>query len=121
MGIEKSMEFGGERLSVPKTRRGKKAAKKIAKKARRESAKVARTDTMGVIGAPPIGYGEGTSFGPKPGEVVEEVAEDLVVGDGGELYELAPPEPEEDRPFWMNPVYLAGVAVAAFLLLRKKK
>lgn len=118
-GLEKAMEAGAGRLATPKTKRGKKAAKKIAKKARRETAKAARTDTMGIIGAPPISYGEGTTFGPKPGEVVEEVTEELFVGDGGELIQLPAPA-EEERPLWMNPLYLAAAAAAAFFLLRKK-
>jgi len=117
-GLEKAMEAGAGRLSVPKTKRAKKAAKKIAQKARRETAKATRrTDMMGVIGAPPIDWQGPTT---KPGTEVEPFTDELATGPGGELIELAPPMEEEARPFWMNPLYLAAVAGAAFFLLRKK-
>jgi len=109
-GLEKAMEAGAGRLSVPKTKRAKKAAKKIAKKARRETAKATRQPLTATIGPPPVSY---------PGEVVEEVTEELFVGDGGELIQLPAPL-EEERPMWMNPLYLAAAAAAAFFLLRKK-
>ena len=119
-GLETAMERGASALGPgkgPGKKRAKKAAKKAAKKSRKETAKA--TGTRGIIGAPPVGGIVGASYGPKPGEAVELVTDELIVGDGGELYELPAPEPEE-KPIWTNPVYLAAAAAAAFLLLRKK-
>jgi len=136
-GLEKAMEAGAGALSEPKTRRGKKAGKKIAKKARRETAKAARQpprDTAAILAAKVArdaalvaereGYRPrsiGAMVTPSRAEEVEPFTDELATGPGGELIELAPPmEEEEARPFWMNPLYLAAVGAAAFFLLRKK-
>ncbi len=136
-GLETAMERGASALSVPKTKRGKKAAKKIAKKARRETAKAARQpprETTAILAAKVAsdaalvaereGYrprSVGAMVAPSRAEEVEPFTDELGIGPGGELIELAPPmEEEAERPFWMNPLYWAAVAGAAFLLLRKK-
>ena len=112
-GLETAMERGATALG-PKKGPGKKRAQKAAKKSAKKTRKAKAAGVSAVIGAPPIGYGPG------PGRVVEPITEDLALTDEGELVEFPSAPAAEERPFWMNPVYLAAAAGAAFLLLRKK-
>ncbi len=133
-GLERAMEAGAGALTGPGAKRAKKAIKKSAKKTRKAAAKSARV--IGTIGPAPASF---VSTSPTyvaaleakqardlatvaagRGQVVEAITEDLGITGDGELVDF-PSAPEETRPFWQNPIYLVGVAAAAFFLLRKKK
>ena len=119
-GLETAMERGASALG-PKKGKGKKRAQKAAKKSAKKTRKAKAAGVSAVIGAPPISHGPGTTFGPKPGHVVDPITEDLALTEEGELVEFPSAPAEEERPFWQNPILLAAAAGAGFLLLRKKK